>query len=412
MRTKLAEGPARAEAGDAGSVIFLFLSELFLIPHLLPIAAALARLPAPPRITLLVISSIHEEIAIEALAKLGIANVAIRRARGFRRLPPGNRETPALPPKLLTLARNALAILRNDVAVVAERTSLWLPGVVRVGARFVYNEHGAGPHANFASPRNRFAARILMPGGGMAERVRSGGHPEAPIETVGYIKRDYIREISGSGALPAFAETRPTVIYVPHWLRCKSSWWKAGEQVLDHFARSATHNLILAPHIRLPRADPDFAARIAPYRSCPNIHIDATSFRLVDQSYTNGADIYLGDGSSQVLEFAERPRPAIFLNPDRLDWQNRSCFSHWRMGDVIGSVAELGAALANASTAHRVYAPIQRAYVERMMGGDDGRASQRAARVIVAVIAERRAGGASFAKPSAFTPRPAPAPSR
>jgi hypothetical protein len=379
-------------AQASGSAAFLFFGELFLIPHLLPIATALARTPDAPQITLFVITTIHEEIIRDAVERLGLVEkVRIRRAAGFRHFPAGCRDMPDLPPKLLVLALNAPAIMRHDVAVVAERTSLWLPRVARrMGANFIYNEHGAAPHANFGTARNRFATRILMPGAGMAQRVRDSGHEDAPIELVGYIKRDFIREVSGTGNLPPFKEKRPTVVYVPHWLQSKSSWWAMGEQVLDHFARSTAYNLIVAPHIRLPEVDPDFEKRIHPYCRCPNIHIDSGSFRLIDQSYINGADIYLGDGSSQVVEFAERPRPAIFLNPDHVDWRADPRFSHWTMGDVITDIADLDHALEAAPAAFEHYAPIQRAYVERMMGADDGRSSERAAAVVLEVIAERR----------------------
>jgi hypothetical protein len=386
----------RSESAQApGSAAFLFFGELFLIPHLLPIATALARGPAAPRITLFVITTIHEEIISEAVAKLGLTDrLTIRRARGFRHFPKGCRNMPDLPPKLLVLGLNAPAILRHDVAVVAERTSLWIPRILRkMGTAFIYNEHGAAPHANFASARNRFATRILMPGAGMAQRVRESGHADAPIDLVGYIKRDFIREVSGTGTLPPFPEERPTVVYVPHWLREKSSWWEMGEQVLDHFARSKAYNLVVAPHIRLPEVDPDFELRVRPYRRCPNIHIDSGSFRLIDQSYINSADIYLGDGSSQVVEFAEHPRPVIFLNPDHVDWRADPRFSHWGMGDVIEDIADLDAALFAAPAAHAAYAPVQRAYVERMMGIDDQRSSDRAAAVILDVIAEHRAHG-------------------
>jgi hypothetical protein len=378
-----------------GSAAFLFFGELFLIPHLLPIATALARSPAAPRITLFVITTIHEEIIRDAVERLGLADtVRIRRAIGFRHFTKGCREMPDLPPKLLVLALNAPAILRHDVAVVAERTSLWIPRVLRrMGTAFIYNEHGAAPHANFRSVRNRFATRILMPGAGMAQRVRDSGHADAPIELVGYIKRDFIREVSGTGTLPPFKEQRPTVVYVPHWLQGKSSWWAMGEQVLDHFSRSKRYNLIVAPHIRLPEVDSEFEARVRPYLRCPNIHIDSGSFRLIDQSYINGADIYLGDGSSQVVEFAENPRPVIFLNPDRIDWRADPRFSHWTMGDVIEDISALDAALDAAPANFPAYAPVQRAYVERMMGADDHQSSARAAAVVQEVIAERQTRG-------------------
>ncbi|MCC2976569.1 hypothetical protein LK533_07760 [Sphingomonas sp. PL-96] len=390
----LGEAPrsVRSEAHEPPCVAFLFLGELFLIPHLLPIAAALARRANPPRIRLYVATSVHEEILIEALAKLRLSQVEIRRVRGFRSFPAGSRETPNLRSKVLLLALNAAAILRHDVAVVAERTSLWLPFAARRrGAAFVYNEHGAGPHANFRSRRNRYAARILMPGSGMAARVRESGHTDAPVVTVGYIKRDYIRDVSGSAGGPCFPERRPTIVYVPHWMRAKSSWWAMGESVLDYFARSREYNLIVAPHIRLAKFDAELEDRLRPYRNCPNIHIDTRSFRLIDQSYINGADIYLGDGSSQVVEFAETPRPVVFLNAHGIDWQSDPRFGHWQMGQVVKDVAGLDRALAEAPRAQTRYAPVQRAYVERMMGQDDKAASERAAEVVSRVLVERRA---------------------
>lgn len=377
-------------------VAFLFLGELFLIPHLLPIAVALSRQPDAPAITLFVITSVHEEIISEALAKLGIATIEVRRARGFRQFPKAARETPHLPWKLQILLRNARSILRHDVVVVVERTSLWLPRLARGrGAAFVYNEHGAGPHANFSSSRNRAAAWIMMPGEGMAARFKACGNEQVNVAVVGYIKRDFISEISGSGTPAPFPEARPTVVYVPHWLRHKSSWWDMGEAVLDHFAASKTHNLIVAPHLRLVEFVPDFEAKVARYRACPNIHIDATSFRLIDQSYINNADIYLGDGSSQVLEFAERPRPVIFLNPQNQDWASDDRYSHWAMGDVITSIAALDDALAAAPARHAHYAPIQRAYVRRMMGAaSPEHASTRAAQVVQAALSARLNRGA------------------
>jgi hypothetical protein len=375
----------------SGSVAFLFFGELFLIPHLLPIAIALSRRPDAPRITLFVITSVHEEIIAEALAGLGITTIEIRRAAGFRRYPPGMRDTPELPWKLGVLARNARAILSHDVAVVAERTSLWLPRIAgRRATAFIYNEHGAGPHANFRSPRNRAASWILMPGQGMADRFRASGNQDVRVAVVGYIKRDYIREVSGTGLPPVFAEPRPTVVYVPHWLREKSSWWDMGLDVLDYFAKSTAYNLILAPHIRLPEFVPDFEEQVAPYRDLPNIHVDATSFRLIDQSYINHADIYLGDGSSQIVEYAERPRPAILLNPRGLDWADDPRFSHWTMGDVVTDIPGLDAALRDARAHHPAYAPVQRAYVARMMGDEAGDASVKAADVVMQALAERR----------------------
>ena len=372
------------------SVGFLFLGELHLIPHLLPIAVALARRDDAPRVVLHVATSVHEEILLDALDRLDLSGIAVRRVRGFRRTSPGSRDTPVLPSKPLVLALNAGRFLAHDVTVVAERTSLWLPMIARRrGAAFVYNEHGAAPHANFAAPRNRFAARLLMPSPAMAARAAAVGGPGTRVEVTGYLKPDFIRALPTGAAMPRFPEERPVVVYVPHWKREKSSWWSMGEAVLDQFARDDRYNLILAPHVRLPRFDPDFERRVAPYRDISNILIDSTSFKLIDQTYIDHADLYLGDGSSQVVEFARHPRPVVFLNPDRHAWADDPRFTHWTLGDVIEEVDALGPALAAAPARHAGYAPVQRAYAEAMMGPDDGRASERAADAVMAVLRSR-----------------------
>ena len=374
-------------------VAFLFLGELHLIPHLLPIAIALAKRPGAPVIDLHVATSVHEEILAEALERLDLSTrIAIRRVRGFVQAPPGQRTTPRLPSKPLTLVLNARRFLAADVVVVAERTSLWLPRIARrfgIGRRthFVYNEHGAAPHANFADPRNRETARILMPSEGMAARVRASGHVDAPIAVVGYIKPDYVSQLVDRVAPPAFPESRPTIVYVPHWKRDKSSWWQIGEEVLTWFAQQQRYNLILAPHVRLPRFDPDFERKVAPFRHVPHILVDSTSYRLIDQSYLAAADLYLGDGSSQVVEFAAiRRRPVVLLNPDRHAWADDPRFSHWSMGDVVARVEDLPRALDAALAAPDRYEAVQHAYVTAMMGIVDGHASERAADEVIALL--------------------------
>jgi hypothetical protein len=74
--------------------------------------------------------------------------------------------------------------------------------------------------------------------------------------------------------------------------------------------------------------------------------IDTGSAASLDMTYTDAADIYLGDASSQVYEFIRRPRPCFFLNPRGLAWQGDPDFAHWRAGTVLTSVDELDAALA------------------------------------------------------------------
>ena len=39
--------------------------------------------------------------------------------------------------------------------------------------------------------------------------------------------------------------------------------------------------------------------------------------------YVRAASLYIGDASSQVYEFLERPRPCIFVNCHGVEWRGR-----------------------------------------------------------------------------------------
>jgi hypothetical protein len=103
----------------------------------------------------------------------------------------------------------------------------------------------------------------------------------------------------------------------------------------------------------------------------------------MDMSYTDAADIYLGDVSSQVYEFIERPRPCIFLNPRRIDWSRDPAYAHWRLGQVVTNVAELGHALVAAGKLQSQYAAEQaQAFSYACDDCGDKSAAERGAQVI------------------------------
>jgi hypothetical protein len=104
-------------------------------------------------------------------------------------------------------------------------------------------------------------------------------------------------------------------------------------------------------------------------------------------SYTFAADIYLGDVSSQVYEFLQRPRPCVFLNSHRVDWRNDPNYTHWKAGDVIEDIADLGPAIDVACARHPLYRPIQHQLFEQSFDLDERPSSERAADAILAFLA-------------------------
>lgn len=117
------------------------------------------------------------------------------------------------------------------------------------------------------------------------------------------------------------------------------------------------------------------------------ILIDLQSDRLFDMSYTSGADIYLGDVSSQVYEFVGTPRPCLFLNAHGVDWVGDPDYLFWTLGDVLDDLAQLPSALDQAPARHALYSAEQCERLARSIGGDPAGAARRGAEAISRFLA-------------------------
>ena len=101
-------------------------------------------------------------------------------------------------------------------------------------------------------------------------------------------------------------------------------------------------------------------------------------------TYTESADCYLGDVSSQVYEFLYRPRPCLFLNSHGHSWRGNPNFEHWNAGPVIERPEQLAAALRQTRENHaEVYLPIQQQMLARSFDVSERPSSQRAAQALL-----------------------------
>jgi hypothetical protein len=251
-----------------------------------------------------------------------------------------------------TLHRNLDRFRALDALVVAEKTSLMLKSVFGLRSlKLVHTRHGAGDRAiGFDKASGKFDL-VLLSGEKIrdrlagAELLKADGHA-----IVGYPKFDIVPPKRAR----LFAKDKPTVLYNPHPSPALSSWYRMGPRVLDWFAKSDRYNLIFAPHVMLFRKR--ITASLSPFALGWNhgprpgdyeqdhMLIDTGSPACIDMSYTDAADIYLGDASSQVYEFIRRPRPCFFLNPRGHAWQGNPDFAHWRGGQVLDGFADFEAA--------------------------------------------------------------------
>ncbi|MEO7787594.1 MAG: hypothetical protein ABIR77_07210 [Sphingomicrobium sp.] len=382
-------------------IAFLFNhDQLHQVAHSLPIALRLAEMGTGAEIVLATTSErIRAEVellAADALADgcVRLVALALRRrvSRAVERI--AGRLLPAH--KLFVLGDNLDFFASLDVLVVAEKTSLALKR--RFGLdqlKIVHTRHGAGDRAiGFDQASARFDA-VLISGPKIGERlVADAGVKPERLHMVGYPKFDLHRDTRA--ALPLAKDGRPVVLYNPHPSPHLSSWYKFGPAILDWFVAHPNYQLIFAPHVMLferPLAISIDRLRVARpgrieqrWRDARNIFIDTGSRASTTMAYTNAADIYLGDASSQLYEFLLRPRPCLFVDAHHTAWQGDANYAHWQAGPVIDSVAELGNGIAQTlAEFEAVFRPVQERLFAQSFDLTDEPSAVRAARAIARI---------------------------
>jgi len=381
------------------------------VAHSLPIALAIARSGAPVQV---VVATTSARLTTEVI-RLGGRDVGslIELVRLDLRSTARRYIAEALNPivpasKLLIYADNLDFFRSLDMLVVAEKTSLALK--TRYGLddlRIVHTRHGAGDRAIGFDKASALFDHVLVSGRKIRDRlVSDAGVDPARISVVGYPKFDLVDP--SATVHPLCNDGRPVVLYNPHVSPHLSSWYRMGRQVLDWFAEHEDYHLIFAPHVML--FERSFVVSIDKlridrpghiherYLRTPNIHFDLGSRASTTMAYTNRADIYLGDVSSQIYEFLRNPRPCIFLNSHKIDATGDVNFNHWRAGEVITDASQLGNALREASERHKShYAAVQQDMFNETFDLTDEPSSLRAARAIAGLMGielpERREDG-------------------
>lgn len=375
------------------------------VAHSLPVALALARVRSDVEV---VIASTHPRLTAEIrriCAAAGAAATTIIELKLRSGLAQGlDAALGALAPvrKLLVYGEQLDFFRSLDLLVVAEKTSLVLKTRHGLALPIVHTRHGAGDRAVGFDPASALFDRVLVSGAKVRDRlVAEAKLDPARISVVGYPKFD----VAGRGPPPRlFGDDRQVVLYNPHASPRLSSWFRLGRRVLDVFARSRRFNLVFAPHVMLFErsltlsvSPPGVAlpGRLAPrHREVLNIRTDLGGPACLDMTYTEAADIYLGDVSSQVYEFLRRPRPTVFLDAHRTAWRDDPNYAHWRTGPVLSDPAALEEAIDEAVAHHAdLYAPIQRDLFAYSFDLTDRPSSERAAEVLAGMLDARRPHG-------------------
>ena len=292
---------------------------------------------------------------------------------------------------------NRTLFARFDALVVPERTSLLLKRLGLKSTRFIHTFHGAGDRQRGFERRIGQFDFLLIPGKKHADRLLQLGLARTGSYAITGYQKFGILPARNNTSTGLFREQRPTVLYNPHCNTKLGSWGSMGHGILEYFARSVDYNFIFAPHVKLfDHASPKTLREFDRYRDLPHMLIDLGSAASIDMTYTQAADLYLGDVSSQVYEFLFRPRPCLFLNSNHVQWQRDVNYFFWRCGHVIENVGALDAALANALPTHAHYLEAQRECFRYTFGELMHDAPKRASDEIVNFLTPREPAPASM----------------
>lgn len=327
--------------------------------HILPVAFELER-RHPGQVTVFVCTGEEASAArARALESGGPVPqiVAMDLPRAMRMLP-GNLH------KTVRLATWAKRLCDADAILCAERTSTVLRRLRGDCPPILHIPHGAGDRAVGFEKRFTLFDHVMVAGEKDRERLLASGFVQpADCTVTGPIKLSTVLPAAAKRA-PLFDNARPTIPYNPHFCRTLSSMEAFGRRLVEAVARDGRYNLVVAPHVRLARHLSARQRRQWQALAVPGqVVVDLGSARCNDMTYTLGADLYLGDVSSQVYEFLVRPRPCLFVDARGVDWRDSDDYAMWHFGDVIGADADPVAAIDRAFASHHAYLAWQR---ERM----------------------------------------------
>ena len=275
------------------------------------------------------------------------------------------------PKRRLTLLMHWRTIGHYPVLVTTETTSSLLYRLPGFKSRMIHLKHGAGDREGGYNPKHKHFDLTLVNGPKDKERlIERGLADDENCLVVGYSKYELVRPVETP------ASRRPMALYNPHFDEKLGSWFQHGPALVEAMEHIPGWDFVVAPHVKV-KGGPEIES------TAPNVLIDMGSPRSIDMSHTEAARVYIGDISIQVYEFLRRPRPCIFLNLDRIDWQSSENYAHWRLGQVIERVEELRPALDRAAELQPGFEAAQIAATRRSIDTSPEPASERQARAIL-----------------------------
>ncbi|MDE8652985.1 glycosyl transferase [Novosphingobium album (ex Liu et al. 2023)] len=350
----------------AGRIHVLAIGGAHQFAHIVPVACELERrYPGQARIF---VPARQDAQAVRALARA--IGQPLPELVEMRLPPMAEAVLPAGLRKIARLLVWAERLRQAALILCAERTTTILRRLSAQCPPILHIPHGAGDRAVGFEKRFALFDHVLVAGRKDRDRLVAGGRVNGADCTVtGPVKLSAMLRQAGARA-PLFANERPVILYNPHFSTRHRSIDRFGRRLVEAVVRDGRYNLVVAPHVRLAKRWSARRRRAWEAMAVPDrVLIDLGSPRSNDMTYTLGADLYLGDVSSQVYEFLVRPRPCLFVDAHGADWRESEDYAMWHFGEVIGPDADPVAAIDRAFADHGAYRTWQK---ERMRYAIEG----------------------------------------
>lgn len=286
--------------------------------------------------------------------------------------------------KKTVMRENAAELNGYDVIVAQENSAAALLDMGVTRPKMVYLPHGFGDRAISFLPRIGKFDFVMMAGPKTERRLLEKGLIRPGHYALGgVVKLEVAARLGGTWQAPLDLSL-PTVLFNPHREPKLTSWNRFLKPLLRGFADDTSMNLIVAPHVKLYNRRTEAERASLRARSTANVLCDPGSRQSIDGTYPAIADIYVGDISSQVYDFLDRPKPCVFLNAHGIDWQDNPDFANWHLGDVVDDPAKVMDAIRAAPARHALYREKQERMIADTLGDTSPGASARSAEAIIA----------------------------
>lgn len=333
--------------------------------HVLPVACALER-RFPGQVRFFVCTDSEADFVHQQVMSAGLALPKVI----VIRLPFWAKALPAKSHKMARLILWGKRLCAGRVLLSAERTSTILRKLFRDCPPLVHIPHGAGDRAVGFEKRFTLFDHVLVAGHKDRDRLIESGFvtPDkctvtGPVKLSFILAQDKPRE-------PLFENGLPTILYNPHFSAQFSSMPSFGRHLIESVVADGRYNLVVAPHVRMAQLWTQEQRQEWMRLAVPGrVQIDLGSSACNDMTYTLGADLYIGDVSSQVYEFLVKPRPCIFVDAFNADWQDNEDYAMWHFGEVIQPSADPIAAIDRAILEHGAYVQQQKERMSYSMYG-------------------------------------------